>query len=152
MKLFRVTLVLAGLLFAVSGSSFAQQQPDGSSAAVQKALGDYVRQTDAGRMEAGFPTKAVPRTDKAEATVIGAVALVDGTNFLEDGTPFRIVAVRSKKPVSQDVFVVCLGSSFNSSCGRLPNGRRVSFTLDVLVIEDGDNAGLALLIVKKMQT
>lgn len=154
MNRFRVALVLAGALLAVSGTAFAQQRPSSSSPALQKALQEYVRQAQAEgtRGDEGFPLKAVSRTDKAESTVIGTVSFVDGTDFLDDGTPFRIVIVESRKPITQDVYVVCLGSSFNSSCGRLGIGRRVSFTSDLLVVDEGDSAGLALLIVKKLQT
>ena len=155
MKQFRVTLALAGI--ALSSTAFTQQRPDISRSAVQKAMADYAqetvaRQTEAASVEEGFPTKAVSRTDKAESVVIGTVSLVGGTDFLDDGTPFRIVAVRSQKPISQNVFVVCIGSSLNTSCGRLTNGKRASFTSDVIVIDEGDEAGLALLFVKKLQT
>jgi hypothetical protein len=152
MNRFRVTLAFAGALFILSGAVFAQQRPVSSSPAIQKALQEYVRQNQGARVEEGIPAKAVSRTDKAEATVIGTVALVDGTDFLDDGTPFRIVAVRSKRPIDQNVFVVCLGGSFNASCGRLTSGRRASFTSDLLIVDEGESAGLALLIVKKLQT
>jgi len=142
---------LLGVLFALSSVAMAQQRPDVSSPAVQKALENYLRLADA-RPEPDAQLKVVSRTDKAEAVMIGSVDLVDDTNFLDDGTPFRIVAVYAKKPFDQDAFVVCLGSSWNSTCGRLIEGRRVSFTSDVLVIEDGDNAGLALFVVKKLST
>ncbi len=152
MNRFRVVLALAGALFVVSGTAFAQQRPSSSSPAIQKALQEYIRQAEGTRVDEGFPLKAVSRTDKAESTVIGTVAFVDGTDFLDDGTPFRIVVVESKRPVTQDVFIVCLGSSFNSSCGRLISGRRVSFTSDLLVVDEGESAGLALLVAKKLQT
>jgi hypothetical protein len=115
-------------------------------------LEDYLAQVKDGMEDQGPPLKAVPRTDKAEASIIGAVRLVDRTEFLSNGTPFRIVVVRSQRPISQDVFVVCLGSALNSSCGRLGLGRRASFTSDVLVVTSGQSAGLALLIVKRLQT
>jgi hypothetical protein len=152
MNRFRVTLAFAGALFILSGAVFAQQRPVSSSPAIQKALQEYVRLNEGARVEEGFPLKAVSRTDKAESTVIGTVSFVDGTDFLDDGTPFRIVVVHSNKPISQDVFVVCLGGSFNSSCGRLLSGKRVSFTSDLLIVDEGDSAGLALLIAKKLQT
>jgi hypothetical protein len=147
----RLCVTLVGMVLAFAGAA-AQQRLTGSSAAIEKALMEYVRQMDVRPADQGSQLKAVPRTDKADATVIGAVSLVDGTEFLSDGTPFRIVAVHAKKPFNQDVFVVCLGSSFNTSCGRLVEGRRASFTADVLVIEDGDSAGLALFVVKKLST
>lgn len=152
MNRFRVTLAFAAALFILSGAVFAQQRPVSSSPAIQKALQEYVRLNEGARVEEGFPTKAVSRTDKAESTVIGTVSFVDGTDFLDDGTPFRIVVVHSNRPISQDVFVVCLGGSFNSSCGRLLSGKRVSFTSDLLIVDEGDSAGLALLIAKKIQT
>ena len=147
-----VPFALAGALLVLSGTAFAQQRPSSSSPALQKALQEYMRQTENARGDEGFPLKAVPRTDKAEASVIGTVLLVDSTDFLDDGTPFRIVAVESKRPVLQNVFVVCLGSTHNNSCGRLIEGRRVSFTSDLLIIDEGESAGLALLVVKKIQT
>jgi hypothetical protein len=147
----RLCVTLAGVLFALSAVAGAQERPTRSSA-IEKALINYVRNMDAQTADPGQPLKAVPRSDKAEAVVIGSIEFVDATDFLSDGTPFRIVAVHAKKPFDQDVFVVCLGSSFNSSCGRLSLGRRASFTTDVLVVEDGDSAGLALFVVKRMTT
>jgi hypothetical protein len=152
MNRFRVVLAFAGALLVLSGTAFTQQRPSSSSPGLQKALQEYMRQAENARGEEGFPLKAVPRTDKAEASVIGTVKLVDSTDFLSDGTPFRIVAVESKRPVTQNVFVVCLVSSFNTSCGRLIAGRRVSFTSDLLIVDEGESAGLALLVVKKLQT
>ena len=152
MNRFRVALALAGALLILSGTAFAQQRPSSSSPGLQKALQEYMSQAREVREDEGFPLKAVSRTDKAEASVIGTVLLVDSTDFLDDGTPFRIVAVESKKPTTQNVFVVCLGSSFNTSCGRLITGRRASFTSDLLIIDEGESAGLALLVVKKLQT
>lgn len=152
MTRFRVTLAFAGALLILSGAVFAQQRPAGSSPSIQKALQEYVRQSQGARVEEGSPLKAVSRTDKAEASVIGTVALVDGTDFLDDGTPFRIVVVRSNRPISQNVFVVCLGSSATSTCGRLIEGRRVSFTSDLLIVDEGESAGLALLVAKKVQS
>jgi hypothetical protein len=105
---------------------------------------------DGGAMDQGPQLKAVPRTDKAEAIVIGSIVFVDSTDFLSDGTPFRIVVAHAKKPFDQDVFIACLGTAFNNSCGRLGLGRRASFTADILVVEDGDSAGLALFVVKKL--
>ena len=148
----RRCVTLTAVLFALSGAAVAQERPTRSGAAIEKALINYVRQMEEQPADQGLPLKAVPRADKAEAVVVGAVALVDGTDFLSDGTPFRIVVAHAKKPFDQDVFVVCLGSSFNNSCGRLALGRRASFTTDVLVIEDGDSAGLALFVVKKLAT
>jgi hypothetical protein len=152
MNRFRVALACAGALLVLSGTAFAQQRPSSSSPAIQKALQEYMSQAEETRGDEGFPLKAVSRTDKAESTVIGAVVFVDGTDFLDDGTPFRIVVVESKRPTTQDVYVVCLGSSFNNSCGRLGIGRRAQFTSDLLVVDEGESAGLALLIVKKLQT
>jgi hypothetical protein len=148
----RLCVVLLGVLFVLSSAAFAQQRPPVSSGAVQKALENYLRLADVRPADPDVQLKSVSRTDKAETVVIGSVDLVDSTNFLDDGTPFRIVAVYAKKPFDQDVFVVCLGSSWNNTCGRLVEGRRASFTSDVLVIEDGDNAGLALFVVKKLST
>lgn len=152
MNRFRVALAFAGALLVLSGTAFAQQRPSSSSPALQEALQEYMRQAGNDRGEEGFPLKAVPRTDKAEASVVGTVRLVGATDFLSDGTPFRIVAVEARRPVTQNVFVVCLGSSFNTSCGRLIAGRRVSFTSDLLIIDEGDSAGLALLVAKRIQT
>ncbi|HEV8581117.1 MAG TPA: hypothetical protein VGX68_18795 [Thermoanaerobaculia bacterium] len=148
----RLCVTLVGVFFALSAVAGAQERPTRSGAAIEKALINYVRQMDEQAADPGLALKAVPRADKAEAIVIGSISFVDGTDFLSDGTPFRIVVVHAKKPFNQDVFIVCLGSSFNNSCGRLALGRRASFTTDVLVIEDGDNAGLALFVVKKLVT
>lgn len=95
--------------------------------------------------------KKVPKVDKAEGQIIGTVLEVDSLLFTSDGTPFRIVALRQNKPVSQFILIVCLGSSASSTCGALPVGKRVQFTTDLLVVQDGDNAGFPLLIAKRLQ-
>src|SRR5918999_1483762 len=138
----RLCVVAAAALLAFAVAAEAQQRP--TSAAIEKALENYVRQMDVQAEDQGPQLKAVPRTDKAESTVIGEVDLVDATDFLDDGTPFRIVAVFTNRPFSQDIFVVCLGSALNTQCGRLALGRRAQFTADVLVVEEGESAGLAL--------
>lgn len=148
----RLCVVLVILLFAFAGAAGAQQRLTPSGAAIEKALENYARQMDRRVVETDVQLKAVPRTDKAEATVIGSIVFVDSTDFLSDGTPFRIVVVHSNKAFNQDVFIACLGTAFNNSCGRLGLGRRASFTADILVVEDGDNAGLALFVVKKLVT
>jgi hypothetical protein len=147
---FCVTFALVGLLFTVA--ALAQEPPADARAAIAGALVQYLQERAVDDRAEDLQLKAVPRTDKAEASVIGKVSFVDATDFLADGTPFRIIAVTSNRPFTQDVLVVCLGSSFNASCGRLALGRRVSITSDILVIDDGDNAGLALFIVKKLLT
>jgi len=148
----KLCIILAGLSVALAGAAGAQERLTGSSAAIEKALSMYAREMDGRTTDQDSQVKAVPRADKAEAAVIGAIAFVDSTHFLSDGTPFRIVAVHTSKPFGQDVFVVCLGSSFNSTCGRLGIGRRASFTADVLVVQSGSSAGLALFVVKRLQT
>jgi hypothetical protein len=148
----RLCVTLVAALFALASAAGAQERLTRSGAAIEKALATYLQQMDDRTADPGLQLKAVPRTDKAEAAVIGAVVFVDDTSFLDDGTPFRIVAVHARRPFDQDVFVVCLGSSFNNTCGRLALGRRASFTTDVLVIEDGDSAGLALFVVKRLST
>jgi hypothetical protein len=95
--------------------------------------------------------KKVPKVDKAEGQIIGAVLDVDDLRFTSDGTPFRIIALRQNKPVSQFILVVCIGSSASSTCGNLPVGKRVQFTTDLVVVQDGDNAGFPLLFAKRLQ-
>ena len=141
--------MICGLLL---GSAAAQAAPAPDRDAVAAALSAYLASAEAAPAEGEAPTKAVPRTDKAESVVIGRTVLVDATEFLDDGTPFRIVAVNSRKPFDQNVFVVCLGSAFNTACGRLRLGGRVQFTSDLLIVEEGESAGLALLVVKKIKT
>jgi hypothetical protein len=148
----RLCVVLLATLFAFTAAANAQQRLTPSGAAIEKALENYARQMDGRIVEQDFQLKAVPRTDKAEASVIGSVVFVDATDFLSDGTPFRIIVVHANRAFNQDVFIACLGSAFNSSCGRLALGRRVSITSDILVIEDGESAGLALFVAKKLAT
>jgi hypothetical protein len=144
------TLALALFVFAgVAGAQDAAASKD----ALTKALEGYAQKVKAElRSGEGAVPKAVPRQDKAEATFIGTVALVDDTDFLDDGTPFRLVAIDANRPVEQFHFIFCLGNSFVNSCGRLIEGRRVQFTSDVLTLEDGDEAGLALFVAKKIKT
>lgn len=141
--------MICGLLF---GSAAAQAAPAPQRDAIAATLSAYLAAAEAAPSEGEAPTKAVPRTDKAESVVIGRTVLVGGTEFLDDGTPFRIVAVNARRPFDQDVFVVCLGSAADTACGRLRTGRRVQFTSDLLIVEEGESAGLALLVVKKIKT
>lgn len=141
--------MICGLLL---GSAAAQAAPAPDRDAVAAALSAYLASAEAAPAEGEAPAKAVPRTDKAESVVIGRTVLVDATEFLDDGTPFRIVAVNSRRPFDQNIFVVCLGSALNTACGRLRLGGRVQFTSDLVIVEEGESAGLALLIVKKIKT
>ena len=141
--------MICGLLL---GSAAAQASPAPQRDAIAATLSAYLAAAEAAPSEGEAPAKAVPRTDKAESVVIGRTVLIGGTDFLDDGTPFRIVAVNSRKPFDQDVFVVCLGSASNTACGRLRTGGRVQFTSDLVILEEGESAGLALLIVKKIKT
>ena len=149
-KLF-AAFALAGALLTVSAAN--AQQPASSREGLTKAMERYAAQVKPSlRAEDGPANKAVPRTDKAEATFIGVTELVDSVDFLDDGTPFRIVAISARRPIDQFHFIVCLGTSAVNTCGRLLEGRRVQFTADVLTIEDGDDAGLALFVAKKVKT
>ncbi|RPH56702.1 hypothetical protein EHM82_02825 [bacterium] len=144
------TLALALFVFAGVASS---QDAAGSQNALVKALEDYAAQVKAGLPSGeGAVPKAVPRLDKAEAVFIGRLELVDDIDFLDDGTPFRIVAIRARRPVDQFHFIFCLGSAFTNSCGRLREGRRVQFTADILTLDEGDEAGLALFVAKRIKT
>lgn len=149
-KLF-ATLALAGALLTVSAAN--AQEPVSARDGLVKAMERYAAQVKPTlRAEDGPANKAVPRTDKAEAIFIGVVELVDSVDFLDDGTPFRIVAISARRPIDQFHYIVCLDTSAVNSCGRLVEGRRVQFTTDVLTIEDGDEAGLALFVVKRIKT
>lgn len=136
--------VVAGLL-TTAGAVQAQQNGHAGKA-LSHALDVYVQHASP-QLDVDLQ-KSVSRTDKAEAVVIGSVALVDSIHFLDSGTPFRIVLVSSNKPLSQLVPIICLGSSSVVTCGRLGTGRRVSFTGDLLLDDDG----LALIVAKKLQT
>lgn len=148
-KLFS-TLAIAGALLATS--AIHAQQPLSARDSATKAVKLYAAQVKVGLRAEESITKAVPRTDKAEATFIGYVELVDSVDFLDDGTPFRIVAVDANRPTPQFHFVFCLGNSAVNTCGRLIEGRRVQFTADVLTLEEGDEAGLAIFVAKKVKT
>lgn len=137
-------LAVAVLLVAVSARS---QDRDFKRESLVKALQAYAKAQ--GESVPAAPEKAVPRTDKAEAVIIGTVELVDGVDFLDDGTPFRFVDVEARRPFDQLIPVVCLGSSAVNTCGRLVEGRRVQFTGDLLI---DDETGLALTVVKKVKT
>ncbi|HYO13638.1 MAG TPA: hypothetical protein VE685_10635 [Thermoanaerobaculia bacterium] len=148
----KIFTTLALALFVFAGVASAQEAAS-SRDALAKALEGYAAKIKAElRSGEGAVPKAVPRTDKAEATFIGTLALIDDTDFLDDGTPFRLVAIDASRPVDQFHFIFCLGSSSVNSCGRLREGRRVQFTADVLTVEDGDNAGLALFVAKRIKT
>jgi hypothetical protein len=148
----KIFTTFALALFVLAGAAGAQDAA-ASKDALAQALADYATQVKAElRSGEGAVPKAVPRQDKAEATFIGTVALVDATDFLDDGTPFRLVAIDTNRPFDQFHFIFCLGGSFNNSCGRLREGRRVQFTADVLTIEEGDQAGLALFVAKRIKT
>lgn len=148
----RVSMLLIGGLMLANVA-----MADGPSRdAVRAAAAEYVRAVgvdlQAAQAERAVAGKAVSRTDKAEATFIGTIYFVEDTDSLDDGTPFRIVALENRRPFDQINFVVCVGGSAVSTCGRLVEGRRVQFTADVLTVEDGESAGLALFIAKKIKT
>lgn len=145
----RKVLFLLCLMTLVAGASFAASvQIDPK---VYDAVEAYARGAGEQPIVVGPLEKAVPRTDKAEAQIIGSVLDVDSLNFTSDGTPFRIIALNQNRPVSQFILVVCFGSSSATTCGRLALGKRVYFTADLLVVQDGDNAGFPLLIAKRLQ-
>lgn len=145
----RKVLFLSSLMILVAGASFAASvQIDPK---VYDAVDVYARSVGEQPIVVGPLEKAVPRTDKAEAQIIGSVLDVDSLNFTSDGTPFRIIALDQNRPVSQFILVVCLGSSSATTCGRLTLGKRVYFTTDLLVVQSGDNAGFPLLIAKRLQ-
>lgn len=148
-KLFS-TLAIAGALLATS--AIHAQQPMSSRDSATKAVKLYAAKVKAGLHAEESITKAVSRTDKSEAVFIGTVDFVDSVDFLDDGTPFRIVAIDSRRPVLQFHFVFCLGNSAVNTCGRLIEGRRVQFTSDVLTLDEGDEAGLAIFVAKKVKT
>ncbi|HEX6899996.1 MAG TPA: hypothetical protein VF789_09800 [Thermoanaerobaculia bacterium] len=140
-----VFVLAAALLVAVSAWS---QDRDAQRESLVKAVQAYARMQGEGSAPVA-PEKAVPRTDKAEAVIIGTVEFVDSVDFLDDGTPFRFVDVEARRPFDQFIPVVCLGNSAVNTCGRLVEGRRVQFTGDLLI---DDETGLALVIVKKVKT
>jgi len=118
--------------------------------AIHQALEQLRSATRAG-LTADSEDRRVPAADRADAFVTGKVLVVGDLDFLSDGTPFRIVAVQDRKPILQNVFMTCLGPGFSTACGRLVPGRRVSFNSWILVLQDGDSAGLALLVATRVQ-
>lgn len=149
--MFKRLIVLSTLAVTLvtASAALAEEPRSASNQAMEKAFEQYLRRP--GVMET-IEAHAVSRTDKAEATIIGKLVLVDDVDFLDDGTPFRLVAIESKRPLLQDVLIFCLGSSAVNTCGRLAEGRRIQFTADVLVIEEGESEGLALFVAKKIRT
>jgi hypothetical protein len=146
----RKALFLMCLMVFAAGASHAASV-HAIDPRIYDAVDSYARNAGEQPIVVGPLEKAVPRTDKAEAQVIGAVLEVDDLNFTSDGTPFRIIALSQNRPVSQFILVVCLGSSSASTCGRLALNKRVYFTTDLLVVQDGDYAGFPLLIAKRLQ-
>ena len=63
---------------------------------------------------------AVSRTDKNSFTVIGTIFIYD-TDFLSDGTPITVGIADVLRPVRQDVYFSCIGSTA-SACRAI--GRR----------------------------
>lgn len=149
----RVATVFVGALTALAFAAAAQERATG--AGLKKALEEYRSQTTAGAVDQDPQLNAVPRKDKAEATVVGKVASVGATEFADDGTPFRLVMIRCfRKPDTWEVAVVCFGSAWSASCGRLAKGTRVSITADVFgEVMLGDTLlPFDLLLVKRLQT
>jgi hypothetical protein len=144
----RKVLILLCLMVLAAGASYAASVHVDPK--IYDAVDLYARSAGEQPIVIGLE-KAVPRTDKAEAQIIGAVLDVDSLNFTSDGTPFRIIALNQNRPVSQFILVVCVGSSSATTCGNLPLGKRVYFTTDLVVVQSGDNAGFPLLIAKRLQ-
>ena len=143
----RTVFVLAVAVLLVAVSAWSQDR-DSRRASLVKAVQAYAKIQGTGSVPVDLE-KAVPRTDKAEAVIIGTVEFVDSVDFLDDGTPFRFVDVEARRPFDQFIPVVCLGTSAVNTCGRLVEGRRVQFTGDLLI---DDETGLALTVVKKVKT
>ena len=138
--------MICGLLLGAVSAGAAELDRAG----VVAALTAYRAAAEPAESE-GPPTKAVPRIDKAEATIIGSIDFISESDVLDDGTPWRIVIVESRRPFAQYHTVACVGAVANAACGRLLGGR-VQFTADLVSIQDGDDAGLVLLVSKKIKT
>ena len=138
--------VLGGLALGVASAGAAEVDRAGVVAALQAYL------ASAEPAPSHEPSaKAVPRTDKAEATIIGSIDFISESDLLDDGTPWRLVVVQSRKPFAQYHYVACVGAAANTACGRLRGGR-VQFTADLVSVQDGEDAGFVLLISKKIKT
>jgi hypothetical protein len=146
----RKVLFLVSLLILAAGASRAASVHV-IDPAVYDVMDSYAGALGEQPIVIGPLEKKVPKVDKAEAQIIGAVLEVDALHFTSGGTPFRIIALDQNKPVSQFILVVCLGSSASTTCGSLPLGKRVQFTTDLVVVQDGANAGFPLLFAKRLQ-
>ena len=145
----RKVLCLVSLMILAASASYAASAHV-IDPRIHDAVNRYAQSVGEQPIAVGPLEKKVPKVDKAEATIIGSVLEVDSLDFTSDGTPFRIIALNQNKPVSQFILVVCMGSSSASTCGNLPLGKRVQFTADLLVVQDGDFAGFPLLIAKRL--
>ena len=143
----KITLwVVCGLLVAVASAGAA----DPDRASVAAALSEYLAATEPQPSDEPA-AKAVPRTDKAEATIIGSIDWITESGVLDDGTPWRLVVVQSRKPFTQFHWVACVGAKLNAACGQLRGGR-VQFTADLVSVQDGEDTGLVVLVARKVKS
>ena len=93
--------------------------------------------------------KAISRRNIADANLTAPVLGVGDLLFLDDGQPFRVVALAYP---NQMVPVVCRNKLALEECGKLRVGQRISTVYDIATFQDGFYHNLSILYVRTLKT
>ena len=93
--------------------------------------------------------KAISRKNIADANLTAPVLGVGDLLFLDDGQPFRVVALAYP---NQMIPVVCRNKLAVEECGKLRVGQRISTINDIATFQDGFYHNLSVLYVRTLKT
>jgi hypothetical protein len=93
--------------------------------------------------------KAISRKNIADANLTAPVLGVGDLLFLDDGQPFRVVALAYP---NQMIPVVCRNKLALEDCGKLRVGQRISTVNDIATFQDGFYHNLSILYVRTLKT
>ena len=96
-------------------------------------------------------TKAISRKDLTDASITGPVVAVGDLNFLDDGTPFRVLILETRTWLHQLVPLVCV-DNLATSCGALHVNQRIATTNNIFAFQDGEFEALSLFYVRVLRT
>ena len=93
--------------------------------------------------------KAISRKNIADANLTAPVLGVGDLLFLDDGQPFRVVALAYP---NQMIPVVCRNKLALEDCSKLRVGQRISTVNDIATFQDGFYHNLSVLYVRTLKT
>lgn len=93
--------------------------------------------------------KIISRKNIADANLTAPVLGIGDLLFLDDGQPFRVVALAYP---NQMIPVVCRNKLALEDCGKLRVGQRISTVNDISTFQDGFYHNLSILYVRTLKT